>query len=446
MKRKLFLILSLALAGTILISGGLSFLVFRPQLETPEFWNVELPEALWIFPGLIILALILAWWLSGRLTEPIRQVNPEQPGEAVPYEELLPLMARIREQDRAIHRQREELGQARRDFDAVTANMTEGFVVLDRRLNVAYRNISARYLLPLPEDGGPDNLQRSACPPEVVRAAEKALVGNRTELTLPLHGRFYQLVVTPVFSDSQITGAVVIAMDVTEREERESLRREFSANVSHELKTPLTSISGFAELLKDGMAAPDRVGEFGGEIYQQAQRMIALVDDIIELSRLEDDSLPIRTEPVKLRSLAEEVLADLAAPAEKQGVTLHLEGEETEINGIRAALREMLFNLCDNAVKYNRPGGSVKVSLSEDAAGVCLCVEDTGIGIPFEHQSRVFERFYRVDKSHSRALGGTGLGLSIVKHAAQLHRARLELHSTPGVGTRITIRFPAEEE
>jgi len=354
------------------------------------------------------------------------------------------LLARIRAQNRLIRQQEETLGQTRRDFAAITENMGESFLLLDKRLNVLSRNVSASYLLPAPPDGEADNLNRGGCPEEIVRAAERALAGRRTELTLEMHERYYYVIATPVFSENQITGSVVIALDTTEREQREALRREFSANVSHELKTPLTSISGFAELLANGMVPPERVGEFAGDIYKESQRLMALVDDIIELSRLEEETAAPETESVDLYALAEETLASLRPAAERRDVTLTLRGGEAVVQGVRTALQELVYNLCDNAVKYNRPGGSVTVTAEKRGGETVLSVADTGIGIPYEHQNRVFERFYRVDKSHSRQLGGTGLGLSIVKHAAAMHKARLELWSEPDAGTKITVHFDGQ--
>ena len=438
MKVKLFLrVFVFALLIAVLTAAA----VLRPARAGGAFYENTLPPLLWVLSAAVCLAAAGAWIVTRSITDPIARIDPENPGTEAPYEELVPLMARIREQNRRIRRQEEALGQTRRDFAAITENMGESFLLLDKRLNVLSRNVSASYLLPAPASGGADNLNRSGCPEDVIRAAERALAGRRTELTLRMRERFYYVIATPVFSESQITGAVVIALDTTEREQREALRREFSANVSHELKTPLTSISGFAELLQNGMVTPERVGEFAGDIYKESQRLIALVDDIIELSRLEDDTAVPQTSPVDLYALAEETLASLRPVAERQGVTLTLRGGEAVVQGVRTALQELVFNLCDNAVKYNRPGGSVTVTAERRGRETVLSVEDTGIGIPYEHQNRVFERFYRVDKSHSRHLGGTGLGLSIVKHAAAMHKARLELWSEPDTGTKITVHF-----
>ena len=280
------------------------------------------------------------------------------------------------------------------------------------------------------------------CPEEIGRAAERALAGRRTELTLEMHERYYYVIATPVFSENQITGSVVIALDTTEREQREALRREFSANVSHELKTPLTSISGFAELMQAGLVPMEKVQEFSADIYRESRRLLDLVNDIIKLSRLDEGGDKLERQRVELHALAENVLANLESVAEKCHVTLSLTGGAAYVTGVPALLSEMLYNLCDNAVKYNVDGGSVRVDIAQSTAGTVLTVSDTGIGIPYAHQSRVFERFYRVDKSHSKAVGGTGLGLSIVKHAAQYHNARLELKSAVGKGTEIRIHFP----
>ncbi len=444
MKAKLFLrsfVFALLVAA---FTAAAVLLLLRPERAGTAFYEETLPQLLWLLPTGVGFAAAGAWLVTRSITDPIGRIDPESPGTEAPYEELVPLLARIRAQNRRIRQQEETLGQTRRDFAAITENMGESFLLLDKRLNVLSRNVSASYLFPAPASGETDNLNRSGCPEEIVRAAERALAGRRTELTVQMRERFYYVIATPVFSDNQITGAVVIALDTTEREQREALRREFSANVSHELKTPLTSISGFAELLKNGMVPPERMGEFAGDIYKESQRLIALVDDILELSRLEDDTAAPETSLVDLYALSEETLASLRPAAERRNVTLELRGGEAVVQGVRAALQELVYNLCDNAVKYNRPGGSVTVTAERRGGETVLSVEDTGIGIPYEHQNRVFERFYRVDKSHSRQLGGTGLGLSIVKHAAAMHKARLELWSEPGTGTKITVHFDAQ--
>lgn len=444
MKGKLFLRVGLLLFAAVLLGSAVTYAAVQPQLAGTEARAQALSHLLWVLPIALSLAAAGGWAVARGIVDRIRRIDPESPGTEAPYEELVPLLARIRAQNRLIRQQEEALGQTRRDFAAITENMGESFLLLDKRLNVLSRNVSASHLLPAPPDGEADNLNRGGCPEEIVRAAERALAGRRTELTLEMHERYYYVIATPVFSENQITGAVVIALDTTEREQREALRREFSANVSHELKTPLTSISGFAELLANGMVPAERVGEFAGDIYKESQRLMALVDDIIELSRLEEDTAAPERESVDLYALAEETLASLCPAAERRDVTLTLCGGEAAVQGVRTALQELVYNLCDNAVKYNRPGGSVTVTAEKRSGETVLSVADTGIGIPYEHQNRVFERFYRVDKSHSRQLGGTGLGLSIVKHAAAMHKARLELWSEPNAGTKITVHFDAQ--
>ena len=246
----------------------------------------------------------------------------------------------------------------------------------------------------------------------------------------------------PVLRDGKVMGAVVVILDITEREERENLRREFTANVSHELKTPLTSISGFAEIIQNGIVKQEDIPRFAGNIYLESQRLISLVDDILNLSRLDEGEVPLKWEAINLLALAEDVAARLKSTAKKNGVVLTVSGERTEISGVRSIVDEMVYNLCDNAVKYNRKNGRISIAVQKTAEGVSLTVADTGIGIPTADLDRVFERFYRVDKSHSKEIGGTGLGLSIVKHGAAYHNARVTLESTEGVGTAVTLIFP----
>ena len=441
MKGKLFLRVGLLLFAAILLGSAVTYAIAQPQLAGTEARAQVSSHLLWLLPIALCLAAAGGWAVARGIVDPIRKIDPETPGTEAPYEELVPLLARIRAQNRLIRQQAETLGQTRRDFAAITENMGESFLLLDKRLNVLSRNVSASYLLPAPPDGEADNLNRGGCPEEIVRAAERALAGRRTELTLEMHERYYYVIATPVFSENQITGSVVIALDTTEREQRDRLRREFSANVSHELKTPLTSISGFAELMKEGLVPPEKIPEFSGDIYKESLRLIGLVNDIIQLSRLDENSTQFQRAPVNLYDLGESVIERLESVAAKQSVALHLTGEHAEILGVEQLLKEMIYNLLDNAIKYNVPGGSVTASVRKSAGRTILSVADTGIGIPYAHQPRVFERFYRVDKSHSKEVGGTGLGLSIVRHAAQYHGARLELKSQPGKGTTITVTF-----
>lgn len=387
--------------------------------------------------GLLLLAAGLSVRLAQQITKPINALSTDDPQDI--YPELQPLTQRLRQQKATIGKQMDELSRRMREFSAMTENMSEGFLLVDMRGHILTENRSAATLMPVEAD----NIAR--CPEQQLRqAAQQALSGQRCERLLQRGERTLSIMASPVLASGQVTGAVVLTMDVTEREQREKLRREFSANVSHELKTPLTSISGFAELMSQGLVPPEKVKEFSSDICRECARLTSLVEDIIDLSRLDEGGEGMEWEEVELYSLCTSVLQSLEQVARKQKVTLHLEGVEKTVRGVRQVLHEMVYNLCDNAIKYNRTGGSVSVRVEGFGRGCRICVADTGIGIPYDHQSRVFERFYRVDKSHSRAIGGTGLGLSIVKHAAALHGAQIDLQSQPGAGTTITVTFPEQ--
>ena len=391
--------------------------------------------------GVMVLCVLLAFRLARHLVEPINQIDLDRPMVDETYAELAPLVSRIQEQNRTIRHQMDELSQRQREFTALTDNMSEGFLLVDYKTNVLASNHSALRLLTEGKDIQVENLRRDGCMPQMLTTVEAALAGVRTDTVQEIGGVSWQIIANPVVSNGQVAGVAVLVMDVTEREQRERLRQEFSANVSHELKAPLTSISGFAELMKEGMVPPDKVKEFSGDIYRESRRLIDLVDDIIRLSKLDENSKPFEQEEVDLYDLSDEILANLHSVAERQQVSLHLSGEHVQISGVWQILNEMVYNLCDNAIKYNKPGGRVDVSVHREGNRVRLCVRDTGIGIPYADQPRVFERFYRVDKSHSKEVGGTGLGLSIVKHGAQYHNAQLELKSEPGKGSAISIIF-----
>jgi two-component system phosphate regulon sensor histidine kinase PhoR len=335
----------------------------------------------------------------------------------------------------------EQLVQSQHEFTAITENMSEGFLLVSTRMEVLSGNHAAFELLKMDDSRQPLLLRKACREPRIITAAESALAGIKDEAILSFGTMFWQMIATPVSSDGHLSGAVILLLDVTERTDREALRREFSANVSHELKTPLTSISGYAELMKEGMLPPEKTKDAAATIYRESQRLIALIGDIINLSQLDEAEGRFEQEQVDLYQLAGDVLDDLHMVADERHVTLNLSGSSQSVIGVPHVLREMLYNLCDNAVKYNRPGGSVTVDVSERDGETRLTVSDTGIGIPAEHQKRVFERFYRVDKSHSKKIGGTGLGLSIVKHGAQYHGARVELESEPGSGTHISLIF-----
>lgn len=387
--------------------------------------------------GLLLLAAGLSVRLARQITQPINAISPDDPQDV--YPELQPLTQRLRQQRETIRNQMDELSRRMREFSAMTENMSEGFLLIDLRGHVLTENHSASMLLPTDADNIAKCSQRELC-----QAAQQALTGQRCERLLQQGERTLSVIASPVLESGQVTGAVVLTLDVTEREQREKLRREFSANVSHELKTPLTSISGFAELMSQGLVPPDKVREFSLDIQKECTRLTNLVEDIIDLSRLEEGGGDMTWEDIDLYTLCDDVLQSLEPVAKRQTVTLRLAGESLQVRGVYQVLREMIYNLCDNAIKYNRSGGSVTVTAARSAGRASVTVADTGIGIPYEDQSRVFERFYRVDKSHSRAIGGTGLGLSIVKHAAALHGAEIKLQSQPEDGTVITVLFPGE--
>ena len=391
----------------------------------------------------LILAAVLASRLSKQLIRPILNLDLEHPESCNTYDELSPLLTRIRRQNDTIREQVENARQRQQEFTALTENMSEGFVLLDQKGHILSYNSGALRLLGAPAPAGEANvltLDRSDVFRHVV---EQALGGLRNQGRLDREERCIQLLADPVLRDGQVAGAVLVLVDVTEREQGERLRREFTANVSHELKTPLTAISGMAEIIKNGMVEPEDVSGFAEDIYKETQRLISLVEDIIHLSRLDEGGTGLQREPVDMLQLAQKVEERIAPLAKQAEVTLSVSGSSFVVNGVPAVLEEMLYNLCDNAVKYNRTGGRVDIVLTPRAQGGEVTVSDTGIGIPPQDQQRVFERFYRVDKSHSKEIGGTGLGLSIVKHGAVLHDARVELESTLGQGTKVRLVFPA---
>lgn len=389
----------------------------------------------------LILSSVLAKSLSHRIVQPLNKLDLEHPLENDAYEELAPLLGRINRQHLQIDEQMDELQRQQTEFSQITSSMREGLVLLDEKEHVLSINPAAEKLFGTDESCvGQDflTIDRSH---DMSLAIERAMDEGHSEARVERDGRIWQFDVSRIGASGAAVGAVLLAFDITERETAEQTRREFTANVSHELKTPLTSISGFAELMKEGLVPPEKIPEFSGDIYKESLRLIGLVNDIIQLSRLDENSTQFQRAPVDLYDLCAQSIERLSTVAARQSVTLALTGEHAEIMGVEQLLKEMIYNLLDNAIKYNVPGGSVTASVRKSAGRTILSVADTGIGIPYAHQPRVFERFYRVDKSHSKEVGGTGLGLSIVRHAAQYHGARLELKSQPGKGTTITVTF-----
>lgn len=391
----------------------------------------------------LVLTLVLSSKVSKAIIEPVNRLDLEFPENNDTYEELAPLLRKIAEQKQTIEEQLADAHKKQNEFNLITENMSEGFLVIDKDTNLLTYNSAALKLLDI---GTPSNANvLMFCRAKEFRdAISGALAGQRTENVMVRDECSYSLIANPVFENDTAIGAVVIILDITESQKRDTLRREFTANVSHELKTPLTSISGFAELMKEGDVPEENVIDFSQSIYDEAQRLVTLVSDIIKLSELDGHSISFESEPVDLYSLAEEIISRLSNEAAKKNITFYLIGHSTEINGVRKILDEMLYNLCDNAIKYNKENGTADVVINQTADGVNVIVRDTGIGIPSTHQGRVFERFYRVDKSHSKKAGGTGLGLAIVKHGAIYHNAEISLESTEGKGTVVTIYFPTD--
>lgn len=427
----------------ILLENGQVLRISSTQYSSMALLASLTPSLLLVLIFAALVAVTIAYKLSQRLTKPLNEIDLEHPQvNQAPYDELKPLLRRLHHQNRQIREQIQQLQAQKRQFTAITDNMREGFLVLDADgLVLSYNSSATRLLQPeKPLDG--HNIRDLTDEPDFLESLHGAQEGEHVESLVPLHGRICQLFANPVYQESTLTGIVLVLLDVTEQQEREGLRREFSANVSHELKTPLTSIAGIAEIMKSGMIAPADVPHFAGKIYDESQRLIQLVRDIIRISQLDENNIHDTPVPVELKKCAARNLSLLESAADAADVTLLLEGEEAVIQAVPAILDEMVYNLCENAVKYNKPGGSVTVTVHSDAAHVTLEVADTGIGIAPEHHSRVFERFYRVDKSHSKEIGGTGLGLSIVKHGAAFHHAQVELESALDKGTIVRIIFP----
>lgn len=398
-------------------------------------------------PLVIVLALalglsaLLARRLARHIVAPLNQLDLEHPMDNDTYEELAPLLGRINQQRRQIDTQVRELQRKRDEFDQVTGSMQEGLVLLNEKGEILSINPAACTLFHADDSCvGQDilTIERSG---DVSRALRQAMSDGHSEIQTEREGREYQLDISRIQSAGAVTGAVVVAFDVTEQAMAQRSRREFTANVSHELKTPLQSIMGSAELLQNGLVKPEDQSAFFARIHDEAARLVTLIEDIIRLSQL-DEGMSLPAEEVALLPLARETVQGLHDAAEGRKVTMTVAGEDVTVRAQRRLLCEILYNLCDNAIKYNVVGGSVTVEVGRCGDSAMLTVSDTGIGIPAEHQSRVFERFYRVDKSHSRQSGGTGLGLSIVKHAVSDLGGGISLNSTPGEGTTIRVTVP----
>jgi len=412
--------------------------VIRLSSEQPTvemMLSLVLGSLLILTAAVVILSAVFAKRMSTRIIKPINELNITSPNESTGYHELAPLVKRIRTQNSFIARQMDELRSKHVEFTAITENMSEGFLLIDENRNIISFNSSARKILDLAHESNVINQEGI-----LGQAIDSALSGNRDEREASFGGADYRIITSPVLKEHKINGAVAIILDITEKSRREAMRREFTSNVSHELKTPLTSINAAAEMLSGGIVAPQDLNHFYGMIQNESARLIVLINDILRLSQLDENAIVDENRPVELRIVAENVIASLEAAAKSRDIEFVLQGNAV-VSGVPTILEEMIFNLCDNAVKYNKTGGRVSILIAESDGTVTISVEDTGIGIPPDVHDRIFERFYRVDKSRSKEIGGTGLGLSIVRHAANYHNADITVESHVGEGTKITITF-----
>lgn len=398
-----------------------------------------------VFAVTIVLSLVLSYRLSRKIVEPLNKLDLDSPLSNDEYDEISPLLRRIESQQKQLKRQANQLQKKQDEFAAITGNMNEGLILLNPKGTVIGINAAAVKLLDMDDFCVGKNILAVNRNGRLQEVVFKAIAGNKAEGIMEIDDRRYQIDANPIISDEAVSGAVLLIFDVTERERAEQMRREFTANVSHELKTPLHSISGYAEIMKSDMVAEKDVKPFAEKIYSEAQRMVRLVEDIINLSHLDEGAMDLKYEKVDMYDMAEAVAASLRGEAASSGVSLELVGAHVVIDAIPQLLRGIIYNLCDNGIKYNRSGGKVTLCISSEGSDNVITVKDTGIGISPEHQSRIFERFYRVDKSHSKEVGGTGLGLSIVKHAAKIHNAKIEISSALNCGTEISVRFPKKQ-
>ena len=397
------------------------------------------PSLIVILVILLILAGIISSRMAKKIVEPINQLDLDYPEENEGYEEIGPLLSKIHKQNRQISVQLENARRNQEEFAIITENMQEGLLVIDAYTMILSGNASVWRMFQMKEPKTGQSVYFR-------KVIEYALKGQHGSALLNLDGEFVQMIANPVFREERVVGAVLLLMNETEKIQRENLRREFSANVSHELKTPLTSISGFAEIIQDGFVKDEDIKKFAGRIYKEAQRLIQLVEDTIKVSQLDEDVNPYEWEQVDLYGVVKDVCNNLKGIAEKKNVHLFIDGKSLVFRTVRPILEEVIYNLCDNGIKYNKEDGTVSIHFRDLGEQVELSVKDTGIGIPREECSRVFERFYRVDKSHSKEIGGTGLGLSIVKHGVTFLGGTLNMLSEPGKGTEITMVFPKEKK
>ena len=395
-----------------------------------------------LFLLVLLLAFLIASSLSRSIVAPINSLDLTSPESSEVYDELKPIISRLSSQNRRIARQMSEIRVRESEFNSITSNMSEGMLVVSSRAELLSCNNSAREIFGLKNITLPKSILSINEAEPLLKPLADALIGQGSTFSFSKNEKHYTVIASPVYTDGRGTGAVAVIVDDTEKEDREELRREFTSNISHELKTPLTSISGFAELIRDGFADGEDATRFAGNIYSEAQRLIVLVGDIIRLTQLDGAEMPYDDGEISLAEVAKEVVERLESVAERAGISINASLSDAWLCGNRMTLDEIVYNLVDNAIKYGNSGGYVNISVQNTKNGAVLTVEDNGIGIPKDKCERVFERFYRVDKSHSKNKGGTGLGLSIVKHAVAYHKGEISLKSEEGVGTKITVTFP----
>lgn len=396
----------------------------------------------WILFLMLVMSGIMASMISKRIVKPVNELDLEHPEDNLIYDELSPLLSKIHRQNREIRKHLDLAKQQQEEFSLITENMQEGLIVIDKYTMILSANSSAWNLFHVDKVHQGESVYCLDRAEDFRHAIEHVLGGEHAELILKLNGNDIRLIANPVVRAQKPEGAVILLVDVTEKLERENLRREFSANVSHELKTPLTSISGFAEIIQNGFVKEQDIPKFAGRIYEEAQRLFQLVEDVIQISQMDEEKTSYVWELVDVYQVCKDVFDSLKEKAQKMNVHLYICGESMKIEAVRTLLEEVVYNICDNAIKYNKNDGNVGVFLTQTAQESQIVVKDTGIGIPREDQNRVFERFYRVDKSHSKEIGGTGLGLSIVKHAVSTLNGSIVLRSEEGSGTEITMKFP----
>lgn len=392
----------------------------------------------------VIISAVLAHKMSKRIIEPLNKLDLDNPTENDAYEEIAPLLSRIHKQNMKIERKAAELNRRKDEFELITKNMREGLLLLDKNRNILTINSSAIKVFDTDENCVGKEFLTINRRHEITSAIEKALTDGHSEIRVKLGEKEYQFDISRIETGGETVGAVILAFDITEQADAERLRREFTANVSHELKTPLQTITGSAELIENGLVKKEDMPRFVGHIREEATRLVTLVDDIIRLSQL-DEQTELSKENVSLYEIADEACKVLLDSADKKDISLSVSGDSGIVFGVKHLLFEVIYNLCDNSIKYTPDGGKVDISISETEKEVTLTVSDNGIGIAHEHHARIFERFYRVDKSHSKKSGGTGLGLSIVKHSVQYHGGKISIKSEENKGTAITVVLPKSE-